>query len=419
MSGEVKLESSGKTLIILIPALLLFYILFQDIVILYATIIVITVILCVYISAYGKARWLARNLKVKPESVSLRLVAGDVGRVKVEFEAPKQIRLLVNHPLKFCAVKPHQTQTNSQITLEFKPKLAGSYSSDEIYVECRTALNMFNVKVGIPFKSEVTVIPRVIPAVVRALELIASASHAGPMYEYPLIHRIGRGTEYAETREYVAGDEFRRIDWKATARLQKLMVKCFHEEVGGEVNLIFDLKTAGPVSADITATEFLNMATALSTQNIPYRITIINAEDEVETLKFDDWREALATAVKYALKSVKLDYTYLYEIIGPQPTRELMKLMKIAYEEDASNPANGEIGGGWMDAIAITCLIGDLTWLINIWDEVKKHGGRLTVHTTSKVWIDSESLEEAYINHQRQKRILKMLRERGIEVNVH
>ena len=419
MSGEVKLESSGKTLIILIPILLLFYILFQDIIILYATITVIIIVLCMYISAYGKVKWLAKNLKVKPEGVSLRLVAGDVGRVKVEFEAPKLIRLLVKHPLKFCVVKPHQTQTNSQITLEFKPKLAGSYSSDEIYVECRTDLNMFNVKVGIPFKSEVTVIPRVIPAVVRALELIASASRAGPMYEYPLTHRVGRGTEYAETREYVAGDEFRRIDWKATARLQKLMVKCFHEEVGGEVNLIFDLKTAGPVSADITATEFLNMATALSTQNIPYRITIINAENEVETLKFDDWREALATAVKYALKSVKLDYTYLYEIIGPQPTRELMKLMKIAHEEDASNPANREINGEWMDAIAITCLIGDLTWLMNMWDDVKKHGGRLTVHTTSKVWMDSRSLEEAYMDYQRQKRILKMLRERGIEVNVH
>jgi hypothetical protein len=125
MSGEVELESSGKTLIILIPILLLFYILFQDIIILYATTIVIIIISCIYVSAYRKAKWLAKNLKVKPEGVSLRLVAGDVGRVKVEFEAPKQIILLVKHPLKFCVVKPHQTQTNSQITLEFKPKLAG------------------------------------------------------------------------------------------------------------------------------------------------------------------------------------------------------------------------------------------------------------------------------------------------------
>jgi len=310
--------------------------------------------------------------------------------------------------------------SNSEFTLEFTPNLAGSYSSDRLDIESDVAAGLFAAKVSLPFKTEVAVIPRVIPAAVRALELIGStASPGGSMYEYPLIHRVGRGTEYAETREYAPGDELRRVDWKATARLQKLMVKHFHEEAGGEVNLIFDLKSAGPISMDAAAAEFLNLATALSAGNIPYRITVVDAENRIETLRFEDWRQALLAAVKYALASVKVDYTYLYDVIGPQSSWELMLLTKIAGGETLLDSAALQKDRGWMDAVAVTCLIGDLTWLIDVWNEALKHGGRLIVHTPSKVWLDSPSLEEAYMDYQRQARILKTLRKRGIEVKVY
>jgi hypothetical protein len=152
---------------------------------------------------------------------------------------------------------------------------------------------------------------------------------------------------------------------------------------------------------------------------MPYRITVVDAENRIETLRFEDWRQALLTAVKYALASVKVDYTYLYDVIGPQSSGELMLLAKIASGETLPGSAALQKDRGWMDAVAVTCLIGDLTWLINIWDEAVKHGGRLIVHAPSKVWLDSPSLEEAYMDYQRQTRILKLLRKRGIEVKVY
>ncbi len=48
------------------------------------------------------------------------------------------------------------------------------------------------------------------------------------------------GAEYASTRTYVPGDELRRIEWKASARLQKLMMKQFHTETMGTVVAILD-----------------------------------------------------------------------------------------------------------------------------------------------------------------------------------
>lgn len=43
--------------------------------------------------------------------------------------------------------------------------------------------------------------------------------------------RKGRGMEFHEVREYVAGDEIRHIDWKVSARTQKVHTKVFTEEL--------------------------------------------------------------------------------------------------------------------------------------------------------------------------------------------
>jgi hypothetical protein len=48
-----------------------------------------------------------------------------------------------------------------------------------------------------------------------------------------------------------------------------------------------------------------------------------------------------------------------------------------------------------------------------------KYGGGLIIHTSLKVWLDSLSLVEAYIDYQRQAGILKMLRRRSVEVGVY
>ena len=46
----------------------------------------------------------------------------------------------------------------------------------------------------------------------------------------------GEGFEFAELREYVYGDDVRKIDWKTTAKLGKPYVKVYHEE--RELNVV-------------------------------------------------------------------------------------------------------------------------------------------------------------------------------------
>ncbi|NIM44991.1 MAG: DUF58 domain-containing protein [Nitrososphaeria archaeon] len=56
----------------------------------------------------------------------------------------------------------------------------------------------------------------------------------------------GGGMELAEIREYVYGDEFRKIEWKSTARLTKLMVKEFETDTQTSLVMVLDAsKTMG------------------------------------------------------------------------------------------------------------------------------------------------------------------------------
>jgi uncharacterized protein (DUF58 family) len=57
----------------------------------------------------------------------------------------------------------------------------------------------------------------------------------------PEIFRKGpAGMDYAGVRQYVPGDEYHRIEWKATARLRTLMVKEFHPEVRTALQILID-----------------------------------------------------------------------------------------------------------------------------------------------------------------------------------
>ncbi len=53
----------------------------------------------------------------------------------------------------------------------------------------------------------------------------------------------GEGFEFAELREYIYGDDVRKIDWKTTAKLRRPFVKIYHEE--RELNVVVSTLLSG------------------------------------------------------------------------------------------------------------------------------------------------------------------------------
>lgn len=55
---------------------------------------------------------------------------------------------------------------------------------------------------------------------------------------------IGPGKEFFCLREYVSGDELRKINWKATARRDRMIVNDYESERSGDVVIVLDARTS-------------------------------------------------------------------------------------------------------------------------------------------------------------------------------
>lgn len=51
----------------------------------------------------------------------------------------------------------------------------------------------------------------------------------------------GSSVEFSDYREYASGDDFRRVDWNAYGRFEKLFIKLFMEEREAPVNIFLDV----------------------------------------------------------------------------------------------------------------------------------------------------------------------------------
>jgi uncharacterized protein (DUF58 family) len=77
----------------------------------------------------------------------------------------------------------------------------------------------------------------------------------GLVGEYHSVFK-GRGMDFDEVREYVAGDEVRTIDWNVTARAGRPFVKKFTEERELTILLLVDLSASGNFgSGDVSKRE--------------------------------------------------------------------------------------------------------------------------------------------------------------------
>jgi len=97
----------------------------------------------------------------------------------------------------------------------------------------------------------------------------------------------GRGMEFHEVREYVAGDDIRSIDWNVTARMGHPYVKKFVEERELTVMLLVDVSasntfgSSAQLKKDLAAEIAAILAFAATKNND--RVGLILFTDEVET----------------------------------------------------------------------------------------------------------------------------------------
>ncbi len=77
-------------------------------------------------------------------------------------------------------------------------------------------------------------------AQLERLAILSRQTLAGQMQGERRSPKRGQSVEFSDFRPYALGDDFRRIDWNAFARLEKFFIKLFVEEEDITVHLLID-----------------------------------------------------------------------------------------------------------------------------------------------------------------------------------
>lgn len=165
-------------------------------------------------------------------------------RIIVENRYPIQLGLQVVDEL------PEQLQIRDQVfslSLEsgevkeidynIRPTKRGAYAFGVVNVFAATVLGIVRRRYQLGDAKEVAVYPSFIQ--MRKYELLAISNQLRE-FGVKKIRRIGNNMEFEQIKNYVSGDDYRKVNWKATARRGHLMVNQYQDERSQQVYSVID-----------------------------------------------------------------------------------------------------------------------------------------------------------------------------------
>ncbi len=152
--------------------------------------------------------------------------------LKVIDEVPEQFQM---RKASFSLmVEPNEKQS---IAYDLRPVKRGEYHFGQLNVFANSPLGLAARR----FRFEEPVMVPVYPSFIqmRKFELLAISNNL-TLQGVKKIRRIGQNQEFEQIKDYVAGDDFRTINWKATARREHLMVNTYQDEKAQHVYSLID-----------------------------------------------------------------------------------------------------------------------------------------------------------------------------------
>ncbi|MDQ6828233.1 MAG: DUF58 domain-containing protein [Gemmatimonadota bacterium] len=168
----------------------------------------------------------------------------------------------------------------------------GAWPLGTVVLRVRGRLGLIERSLRFSMDDAVSVVPSI--AGIRRYRLL-SIEHRLHDTGVRAIRRRGEGTAFAGLREYVVGDDPRRIDWKATARRRKLITREFNIEQGQTVLIAID---AGRMMTQLDE-GLPRFEYALSSALVLTDIAV-QSGDQVGLIIFDDEIRAFVPATKGA-----------------------------------------------------------------------------------------------------------------------
>ncbi len=133
---------------------------------------------------------------------------------------------------------PHQ---HKLINYLLRPTKRGEYEFGDIRVYVKSPLGVINRRYNFSQAETLPVYPSFLQ--MRKYELMAISNRLSEI-GVKKIRRLGHSLEFEQVKNYVAGDDYRTINWKATARRGDLMTNLYTDEKSQHVYCVIDKSRA-------------------------------------------------------------------------------------------------------------------------------------------------------------------------------
>jgi uncharacterized protein (DUF58 family) len=175
-----------------------------------------------------------------------RLSNGDENEIRIPlqnfYSFPVTLRLFDELPHQFQKrdLEFHLKMMKGErkvISYSLRPVKRGEYSFGAVNVMVSSPLGILSRRFRFSADKLVPVYPSYLQ--MRKYELLA-IHHRLTEAGIKKIRRIGQNQEFELIKEYISGDDFRTVNWKATARKNRLMVNQFQDERSQQVYSLID-----------------------------------------------------------------------------------------------------------------------------------------------------------------------------------
>ncbi len=187
------------------------------------------------------------NMRIKAQRQTPKIFSlSDQNRVKITIQnnAPIQVKLNVIDELpvqfqvrdfeKHLSLAPEEEQS---IRYELRPVERGEYEFGAIHLFCNTRLGLLQRRITIDAQVVVPVYPSILQMKELELKAFDSVTYLKGVKK---MRRIGHSYEFDHIKNYVRGDDYRSINWKASSRKAGLMVNKYEDERSQQVYNIID-----------------------------------------------------------------------------------------------------------------------------------------------------------------------------------
>jgi len=116
------------------------------------------------------------------------------------------------------------------------PRKRGQYTLDRVYLECTSPLGLWRRRAARDTDCEVRVYPNLLHERGNLAGIFLRRGGVGVHAQ----RQIGKGRDFEQLREYISGDSYEDIHWKATARRGHPVTKMYQVERTQEIYVIVD-----------------------------------------------------------------------------------------------------------------------------------------------------------------------------------